>query len=176
MDHTDAVYRWRLYNILFVTERSLAIARHRPVLLSHALPFPPEARNGECPKLDIEFHQLVQVYSHIDVRFIDFWNKQETMSCMLSWESPDLGLTSNCLFMFDNQKADVVVTQHWLNLTFWKAALRQGLITSQAAFRSRTFVYPEDLALSLLEVSSSLPTEAVEVHGLGIVGSKMRPL
>jgi hypothetical protein len=173
VDNSDGVFHRRIYNILFVTERSLAISRHKPVLLSHALQPLSEMMDEAQPDVDAGFCQLVRVYSQIDVGFIDFWRKENTASSTPPWKTSDIQLITDCPLLPDTQKADILVTQHWLEYVFWKAALRQGLISRQAVIRSRTFQYPEDLALSLLQVLSKLPSEAVELHGLGIVSARI---
>lgn len=175
MNHVDALYCRRIYDILFVTERSLAIARHKPVLLSQPLPLPaPGPEEGlegleEQPEIDPGFRQLVRVYSQIDVGFLDFWSRKGSFCSGSSWEQGGTSLLLDNSVMSDAQRADICVTQNWLDLVLWRAALQQGLLSTKAEPRSRTFSYPEDIALSLLRILSSLPSESVEVHGLGIV-------
>ncbi|KAL3472709.1 hypothetical protein BJX99DRAFT_262027 [Aspergillus californicus] len=168
VENSDGVDLCRIYNILFVTERSLAISRHMPVLLPHALQPPRETSDEAQPDVNAGFAQLVWVYSQIDVAFIDFWRKENAASSSQPWTARDIRLLTECPLLPDTQKADILVTQHWLQHVFWMAALRQGLISRQAEMHSRTFQYPEDLALSLLQVLSNLPSEAVQLHGLGI--------
>ena len=176
MDYISALYCRRIYNILFVTERSFAVARHKPVLLPRPLLFPAPGPNDqlegleEQPEIDIGFRQLVHVYSQIDVNFLDFWSEKETIGTTHStWNLFCLKLLPDCVVMSDAHKADIFVTQHWLDLVLWRAALRQGLLSTKAGSRSRTFSYPQDIALSLLQTLTSLSKESVAVHGLGIV-------
>ncbi|KAJ5619214.1 hypothetical protein N7510_003198 [Penicillium lagena] len=174
MDYVGALYCRRIYNILFVTERSLAIARHKPVLLPHPLllpaPGPTDQLEGleEQPEIDLGFRQLVHVYSQIDINFFNFWSRKGSISTYSTWEQCGSNLLPDCGVMSDAQKADIFVTQHWLDLVLWRAALQQGLLSTKAGSRSRTFSYPEDIAVSLLQALTLLPTESVEVHGLGI--------
>ncbi|KAH8693601.1 hypothetical protein BGW36DRAFT_361454 [Talaromyces proteolyticus] len=176
MDDVDALFCRRIYDILFVTERSFAISRHKPVLLSHPLPPPAKMSRGEQEEgseINPGFRQLVQVYSQLDVDFLHNWSQEGLVCSSFSRENRELDLVPDCDFILNTQKADIFVTQHWLDLTFWRAALQQGLLSTSAKSRSRTFSYPEDISLSLLLVLSSLPTESVEVHGLGIVSNMM---
>ncbi|BCS26789.1 Zn(II)2Cys6 transcription factor [Aspergillus puulaauensis] len=174
LDYVDAFYCRRIYNILFVTERSFAIARQKPVFLQgplELLPVPEsDAGLEEQPEIDLEFRQLVRVYSEIGIDFFHFWSRTGSNSSK-SWKlrGSDLRLNSDyCVAMSETQKADILVTQHWLDLILWRAALEQGLLSTGAESRSRTFSYPEDIALSLLKTLTALPQESVEVHGLGI--------
>ncbi|KAE8312756.1 hypothetical protein BDV41DRAFT_577442 [Aspergillus transmontanensis] len=175
MDYVSALYCRRTYNILFVTERSLAVARHKLVLLPRPLLLPTREPNDhledleEPPEIDHGFRQLVHVYSQIDVNFLSFWSEKGTTgSTHSTWHPFCSKLLPGCDVMSDAQKADIFVTQRWLELVLWRAALQQGLLSSTAESQSRTFSYPEDISLSLLHTLSSLSQESVEVHGLGI--------
>ncbi|PKX89122.1 uncharacterized protein P174DRAFT_435811 [Aspergillus novofumigatus IBT 16806] len=125
MNHVDALYCRRIHNILFVTERSLAIARHKPVLLSQPLPLPTpgpdEGLKGleEQPEIDAGFRQFVRVYSQIDIDFLEFWSQRGSEQ-----GGPNLLLDDGV--MSDAQRADICVTQRWLDLVLWRAALQQG--------------------------------------------------
>ncbi|KAL2835420.1 hypothetical protein BJY01DRAFT_76872 [Aspergillus pseudoustus] len=174
MNYVDSLYHRRIFNILFITERSLAIARHKPVLISRPLQLPaPGPSDGyenfdEQPEIDLGFRQLVLVYSQIDVEFLDFWSRKSPVCSSSSWKQCGSDLLVHDGVMSDAQRADICVTQQWLDLVLWRAALQQSLLSTKAGLRSRTFSYPEDIALSLLQVLTSLPQESVEVHGLGI--------
>lgn len=176
MDYVSALYCRRIYNILFVTERSFAVARHKPVLLPHPLLLPAPGPNDqlegleEQPEIDLGFRQLVHIYSQIDANFLDFWSERGTSSTTYStWDSFSSKLLLGCGVISDAHKADILVTQHWLDLVIWRAALQQQLLSFKAGSRPRTFSYPEDIALSLLRTLTSLSKESVTVHGLGIV-------
>jgi hypothetical protein len=71
--------------------------------------------------------------------------------------------------MSDTQRADILVTQHWLRLIVWQSAMKHGHLSNTSPVRSMTFRYPEDIAISLLKDLSSLPPGAIQVQGLGIV-------
>ena len=83
----------------------------------------------------------------------------------------DLGIQG----LSDIQRADVLITQQWLRLVFWQAALRLGLISSSAADSAFTYHYPVEIASSLCEIVKSLPPVAIQVHGLGIVSIHTTP-
>jgi len=176
MDYMSSLYCRRIYNILFVTERSFAVARHKPALLPHPLLLSDPGLNNqledleEQPEIDLGFRQLVHVYSQIDAKFLDFWSGKGTINTThLTWDPFSLRLLQDCGVMSDAHKADIFVTQHWLDLVLWRAALQQGLLSTKAGSRSRSFSYPEDIALSLLQTLTSFSKESVTIHGLGIV-------
>lgn len=182
-NYVDVLYRRRIYNILFVTERSIALSgRQKTVCLHRPLEFLPAPRSDagleEDPKIEPGFCQLVRVYSQIDIDSFHFSNRTGSSSGE-TWELCGSILRPNsnyCMAISDAQKADILVTQHWLDLILWRAALEQGLLSTTAGSRSRTFSYPEDIALSLLKTLTVLPEESVEVHGLGIVSLVSNPL
>ncbi|KAB8207686.1 hypothetical protein BDV34DRAFT_211412 [Aspergillus parasiticus] len=139
MDYVSALYCRRTYNILFVTERSLAVARHKLVLLPRPLLLPTREPNDhledleEPPEIDHGFRQLVHVYSQIDVNFLSFWSEKGTIgSTHSTWHPFCSKLLPGCDVMSDAQKADIFVTQRWLELVLWRAALQQGLLSSTA--------------------------------------------
>jgi hypothetical protein len=68
----------------------------------------------------------------------------------------------------ETQRADVLVTQQWLRLTIWQAALRLGLISSSAVEPEFGYTYPLELAYALREVLRTLSPAAIQAHGLGI--------
>lgn len=173
-DSVEALYHRRIYNILFITERSFAVSQHKPVLLTQPLPLPIGAPEDEPSEIDVGFRQLIQTYSQLNVGFINFWSR---FGSALSTSSSFLRLLDALRLepvphgtdgVSDTQKVDILVTRHWLQLVYWKSALHHSLLSSAAQTRSMTFAYPEDIALSLLRVLASVSTESIEVHGLGI--------
>ncbi|TIA48529.1 hypothetical protein D6C79_04066 [Aureobasidium pullulans] len=178
MNSADALYSRRIYDILFVTERSFAIARHKPVLLLRPLD-PSQGVSGEehesTSEIDVGFRQLVRVYSQLEVEFLDVWSQQGSVNQGLARRHGRLGLFQECDALAEIQKADILVTQHWLELVFWTAALQQSELSSTAVSRSKSFYYPEDLASSLLCVTASLSVKSIEIHGLGIVSDVLFP-
>ncbi|CZT45012.1 related to transcription activator [Rhynchosporium secalis] len=171
---TDALCMRRTFWILYVTERSFAILRHKPLTLSRRTPSIPNTLHAyEAPEIHSGFTHLVNSYHLLDASFVDSWNESTshatatatytTLQQQLSNPHP----TSN-LSLTSIQKADILVTQQWLRLIVWQSSMRQGLLSSTAEDESMTFQYPLKIAHSLLDVISSLPTSSIEVHGMGI--------
>ncbi|KFY76947.1 hypothetical protein V498_09472 [Pseudogymnoascus sp. VKM F-4517 (FW-2822)] len=175
LGHLDKVYCRRIYYILFITERtrSFAISRYKPVLFSKALPLLADAPEEDQSEIDIGLRKLTRVYSQLGIEFIDNWCQIGSGSSHFSKLCPNFKfhlntVSEDCSFASDIQKANIMVTEHWLKLVFWKSALQNGALLWDAKMRSMTSSYPEDIALSLLQTLSSLPSESVEIHGLGI--------
>lgn len=172
LSQAEALCRRRTFWILYVTERSFAILRHKPLTLQKTPAFPSTLHEYESPEIHTGFMHLVNSYHLLDSSFVDSWNE--------SAEAPNSTLTYTALQqqlsrpqahnvpLTDIQKADILVTQQWLRLIIWQSSMRQGLLSSTAADESMTFRYPLTIAHSLLDVISSLPTTSIEVHGMGI--------
>jgi len=164
--------------------RSFAIFRHKPLTLSKTplLPNPDDLYSYEKASLLSGFMHLVKTYSVLDEGFVNSWNEAQTSSdSTITYSNLQSRLnTLNTAHQFpeegsgstqsltDIQKADILVTQQWLRLVIWQSSMRQGLLSSSSPDPSMTFRYPLQIAHSLLQVISSLPTTSIEVHGLGI--------
>ncbi|KAF7535799.1 hypothetical protein G7054_g5076 [Neopestalotiopsis clavispora] len=66
------------------------------------------------------------------------------------------------------QKADLMITQQWLRLIVWQSSFRQGLLSTGANDQSFHFSFPLSIARDTASILQSLPSRAVEVHGMGI--------
>ncbi|TVY15845.1 putative sucrose utilization protein SUC1 [Lachnellula arida] len=168
----EALCRRRTFWILYVTERSFAILRHKPLTLSKTPEFPSTLHEYEAPEIHSGFMHLVHSYHLLDSSFVDSWNEASdapasTLTYTALQQKLNLPHPSH-VSLTDIQKADILVTQQWLRLVVWQSSMRQGLLSSHAEHESMTFCYPLKIACSLLGVISSLPTTSIEVHGMGI--------
>ncbi len=66
------------------------------------------------------------------------------------------------------QKADLLITQQWLRLIVWRSSFQQGLLSWSTPHESMHFAFPLSIARRTVSVLQSLPSTAVEVHGMGI--------
>ncbi|KAL3426682.1 fungal specific transcription factor [Phlyctema vagabunda] len=168
----EELCRRRTFWILYVTERSFAILRHKPLTLSKTPAFPSTVHDYESPEIHSGFMHLVQSYHLLDSSFVDSWNEaSEAPASTITYKSLQQQLNRphpSHLSLTDIQKADILVTQQWLRLIVWQSSMRQGLLSSTAEDESMTFSYPLKIAHSLLNVISSLPSTSIEVHGMGI--------
>jgi hypothetical protein len=174
----DPLHYRKVYNILHSTasiadiNRSFAILRHKPLTLSKTPEFPTTLHDYELPEIHDGFMHLVNSYHLLDSSFVDSWNESSgapvsTVTYTALQRQLNLPHPSN-VSLTDIQKADILVTQQWLRLIVWQSSMRQGLLSSTAEDESMTFRYPLQIAHSLLDVISSLPTTSIEVHGMGI--------
>lgn len=66
------------------------------------------------------------------------------------------------------QKADLLITQQWLRLIVWQSSSKQKLLSWNAQHESMTVAFPLEIARATANVLQSLPSSAVEVHGMGM--------
>jgi hypothetical protein len=66
------------------------------------------------------------------------------------------------------QKADLLITQQWLRLIVWRKAEQRKLLSWHASHESMNVAFPFDIARQTVAILESLPSMAVEVHGMGI--------
>lgn len=129
----------------------------------------------ENPTVSRGLSSLLNLFSLLDFDSVQLWNDLASLSGPergfpeLSRLQSHLRQDPGVQGLSDIQRADVLVTQQWLRLIFWQAALRLGRISSSNADPAFTYPYPLDIASSLCEIVKSLPPVAIQVHGLGIV-------
>lgn len=181
LNATERTQKQRTYAILFITERGAAVLDSFPVTILS----PPELFNDtyldEDPSVSCGLKSLHSLFSLLDFDFVQLWNELSS----LTGEGRGFGELSRLQMhlrqdmatfgLSDIQRADVLITQQWLRLVFWQAALRMGLISSSAADSAFTYHYPVLIASSLCEIVKSLPPVSIQVHGLGIVSIMTPP-
>lgn len=176
LNHQDLVAHRRTFALLFITERASSILRNKPIMISKLRELPVGYFENEEPSILIGFQCLCQLFRLLDEKFVEYWNSPQD-SGLQPRASGDIAavqaqLTSlefEMAGLDDVQKADVLITQQWMRLVFWQAAMRQGLLSSTADDQAFTYRFPIDIARSLCDVLSRVPIEAVLVHGIGIV-------
>ncbi|KAH8195742.1 hypothetical protein TruAng_010096 [Truncatella angustata] len=205
--HDDAAYagisseetlcRQRVFWILFVTERSFAILRNKPLTLRKTPSLPTTKHNYEASDIHVGFMKLVNSYTPLDESFVAAWNDgsdprvsattylnlQRLLAQPLDFlrpkkspSPPKLLLNVDLSSEEDDdepdpttiQKADLMVTQQWLRLIVWQSSFRQGLLSTAAGDESFSFSFPLSIARDTAAILQSLPSRAVEVHGMGI--------
>jgi Fungal specific transcription factor domain len=175
MNRVAEICHRRTFALLFVTERGASILRNKPISIPKLPVLPTEYFDDEDPSILTGFQCLCQLFALLDEKFIQVWRSSESQTS----RSPSLESLaaiqenlSNLSFDFrtlsDIQRADVQITQQWLRLIFWQASMRQGIISSKSLDPAFTYRYPITIAKTLCSQLSSLPINALAVHGLGI--------
>ncbi|CAK7264369.1 hypothetical protein SEPCBS119000_000964 [Sporothrix epigloea] len=247
LDAMDTLCRQRVFWQLFVTERSFAVFRSKPITLKKTPSLPSTRHPYEAPEIQSGFLQLISAYAPLDESFVNAWNEGSdphvtattylALQKRLSMRPPFLvrSRTENSarspngrstashtpenqspthqsqtagheapppsprsptelaaavnnvsatedsnLFeeelknasepeVNDIQKADLLITQQWLRLIVWQSSFRQQLLSWTAPNESMRFAFPLAIAARTAAVIQSLPPQAIEVHGMGIM-------
>ncbi|KUI67212.1 putative sucrose utilization protein SUC1 [Cytospora mali] len=207
----EALCRQRVFWILFVTERSFAILRNKPITFKKTPSLPTTRHTYESPDIHTGFLQLVSSYTPLDESFVSAWNDgsdpRVSATTYLALQNllaqpPSFLQRSRATTPSDDsspgftstvtaapspagsieeadeeivqseptaiQKADLLITQQWLRLIVWQASFRQSLLSWTAPHEGMHFAFPLAIARSTARVLQSLPSSAVEVHGMGI--------
>ncbi|EGY22414.1 RING-3 protein [Verticillium dahliae VdLs.17] len=195
----DTLCRQRVFWILFVTERSFAILRNKPITFKQTPSLPSTRHSYESPDIHAGFLQLVSSYTPLDESFVTAWNEgsdpRVSAATFVALQNllalPPIFLrprSPTSLFASstdpstpeptDIQKADLLVTQQWLRLIVWQSSMRQQLLSwtnpadapdPNAPPNSMCFSFPLSVARDTAAILASLPPKAVEVHGMGIM-------
>lgn len=184
----EVLCRQRVFWILFVTERSFAILRNKPLTLRRTPRLPSTRHDYEPPEIHAGFLKLVRSYAPLDESFVAAWNDgsdprvsattylglQRLLAEPLDFLRPRRTAPAGWAGPSDEsdptaiQKADLLITQQWLRLIVWQSSFRQGLLSTAAPDQSFSFSFPLSIARDTAAVLQSLPSRAVEVHGMGI--------
>jgi hypothetical protein len=174
LDPSERIRRQRLYALLFITERGACIHDSFPV----SIMLPPDltgaALPDEDPTISLGLSNIHRLFSLLDMNFVRVWNgaisssSTEEKFSELATLQRELRQPFQIDGVSETQRADILVTQQWLRLTIWQAALRLGLISSSAAESEFGYTYPLELAYALREVLKTLSPAAIQAHGLGI--------
>jgi len=174
--HLDVLAYRRTFALLFITERGASILRNKPIMIRKLRELPVGYFENEEPSILTGFQCLCQLFSLLDEKFVEYWNTPQDTDLqprasvdIASVQSQLNSLEFEIAGLDDVQKADVLISQQWLRLVFWQAAVRQGLLSSNAEDPAFTYRFPIDIARSLCGVLTRVPIEAVLVHGIGIV-------
>ena len=173
LSEEDQVRRRRAYAILYFTERGAGIFDGFPVSILNQPQLPGQILSDENPTIIGGLTALHALFSLLDYKFVQIWNDPmhpvfgSSIYSDLSWLQTRLReLQIESRQLSDIQRADVLITQQWLRLVFWQAALRLGFISTGSEDPAFTYAYPINIAMAMCEVVKSLPPVAIQVHGL----------
>ena len=186
----------RLFWLLFVSERSVphflltcheltalrraqALHKHRDISFHETIDFPnPEPD----PIEDLGFGGLTCLYNLfriVDSRVSEIWNNLRSEN-PVNWPpntaawlarlqrqvTEAVPMDVKCTTI---QEADIRITQQWLRSIVWQLSTASGCLSSTAVDRSMTLRYPIEIAQDLAAVTTRLPLDAMDVHGIGLV-------
>jgi hypothetical protein len=168
----------RMYWLLFVHERYFSIYHRQPIVLPALQDLP-----GDDPSMRPEviegFRQIIRLFSIIDKDFTEFWVDRQRPSMTFAWVEKkqaelggDIEVWGNEISsLTDMQQIDLVVTRYWLHTLLWQLTLSKLLLTSSVDGEREfmSFMFPIRLSRGLRSSLATMPREAVEIHGTGIL-------
>lgn len=171
-DPLDISRRRVLYWLLFVTERTHALHKHRPISLYPTI-HPPSL--DELPSdrpIAIGLELLVNLYKPFDDTFFSIWNKVRSHANP-TWLAQLQNQLSEALPPYlectEIQAVDLRVSQQWLRTMVWQLCVSQGLVSSVTADTAMTFKYPIEISRDLLSLTHQFSQQAMEAHGVGLI-------
>lgn len=174
LEYDERLRRKRAYALMFVTERGACVLDIFPVSILQVPSLPHVSCADEDPSIAAGLQGLYNLFSMLDFNFVRLWNDSSRFMS-IDKGYPELRALQDCLSqpmhlegVLEIQRADVLITQQWLRLIFWQAALRGGLISTAATHSAFSYEFPLEIASSLCKIIRSLPPIAIQVHGLGI--------
>lgn len=171
----EQLRRQRTHALLFITERGACVLDEFQVSMLNIPGMPQGSCVDEDPLIASGLQALYNLFAMLDFNFVKLWNDSARFSS-LEKGYPELVALQDHLSepmdlhgVSDIQRADVLITQQWLRLVFWQAALKKGLVSISNTHPAFSYDYPLVIASSLCDIVKSLPPIAIQVHGLGIV-------
>lgn len=171
----ERLRRQRAYVLLFITERGACVLDEFPVSMLNIPDLPHASCADEDPLIASGLQSLYNLFSTLDYNFVKLWNDPARF-VSTDQGYPELAALQDHLRqpmdlqgVSEIQRADVLITQQWLRLVFWQAALKKGLISTSTTHPAFSYNYPLTIASTLCDIVKGLPPIAIQVHGLGIV-------
>lgn len=149
---------------------------------------PPSRFDDEDPRILNGLQSLSRLFNLLDKLFLDTWvgvtdahgasgSPASSQSSNPSPERADILAAQQILTEMsfkeqdftDVQKADMLITQQWLRLVFWQAAMKQGLLSGKATEEELRYDFPRTIARSLCAVLGEIDREVIFIHGMAIV-------
>ncbi|KAF3913749.1 hypothetical protein AA313_de0208048 [Arthrobotrys entomopaga] len=170
----DAELRRRLFWLLFVTERGHAIVHDLPFVLNKTIKLP-------SPDIDKEpllasFMNLASLFANFDKSIIDAWTSRNTddaptLERLQQLQSNLRDVHPHKTHTNEVQKADVLVTKHWMRTLVWQVSMQQGFLAGPSGKddnEAMTLSFPLKIAEELLSTLSNVSRGAIESHGPGM--------
>ncbi|KAK5676497.1 hypothetical protein LTS10_010798 [Elasticomyces elasticus] len=172
VDVVESSRRRRLYWLLFVTERSYALQKHRPLTLQATINVPTlDDDPSETAQLNGFIH-LVNLFRPFDDTFLGVWNKSKT-GCTTQYLAQLQQQLSDALPTYlnstESQAVDLRCSQQWLRTMVWQLSISHGFLSSVAAENAMSFTFPIEVARDLVVEASQFSQQAMEVHGIGLI-------
>ncbi|CAN6607890.1 hypothetical protein TRVA0_003S03686 [Trichomonascus vanleenenianus] len=159
----------RLYWLLFVHERFMAIHIYRPVLLM-PLSLLPEFDPSVSRTIQDGFLQIIKLFRLVDSNFLEVYmgNDSEIEVNEKWFEEKETQLAdteSGIESLSEMQQADLIVTQQWLRMLIWQMAMSRYWLSTGISEGCMSLLFPVQIARRLRSLISKCSKESIQVHG-----------
>jgi hypothetical protein len=164
-----------MFWVLFITERAYALQRHRPLTLRATLELPVAEPHISDAQVLPGFLDLISLFRHFDVDFIETWNSDaassssDTSASFLILQDYLKQALPSVLSYSEMQQADLLISRQWLKVMVWQLCVSRTALSSTGMDDSMSLQYPVTIARDAVLVSQLLPTRALEANGVGIL-------
>ena len=115
---------------------------------------------------------LCNLFRIIDDTFSRVWNTARS-ECSAVWlanlqRQLNEALPEDLKCM-DSQEADLRISQQWLRIVVWQMSTASGCLSSASPDVFMSFTYPIEVSKEVVSVTTRLPRQSMEVHGIGLV-------
>jgi hypothetical protein len=177
--HMETICYHRTLALLYATERSCAIQRHKPVSFIDRPVLPTEFLYGEDRRILSGLQCIYNLFVMIDEDFIALWHaptseadiSAENLKKIKSSQRVVDSMSFEDVQMTDGQMSDILITYQWLRLIFWQASMKLGLVSSSTQDLIFSYEYPIAIAKALCGDLSTLPLDSTLLHGRGVVST-----
>lgn len=170
----ERAQRQRLYHLMFIHERFLALAHQRSILLA---PLPQLAiiDTSIPPNVDHGFRQITRLFMHVDEDLLSKWSRSDTERHAITpeWiEAKHQAIENESVYAFEEdmgltefQLADLIITKHWLHMLLWQIAVSQCLLSSSPEEHFMTLAFPVRISSQLRTMLATSRKEMFRIHG-----------
>ncbi|KAJ9292127.1 transcriptional regulator family: Fungal Specific TF [Paecilomyces variotii] len=167
-DTTAGIRERRLFWVIFITERSYALQKHRSLTLHPKLTLPTLYEDSNDFSAISALTQRVNLFRPLDDDFVGLWNKTKT-TCTAQWlvqlQQQLTDVLPEKLAGTESQVADLKTTQQWLHIVIWRVSMASGFLSSTSPHPAMRFTYPVDIARDLIEGTSDIALRSMSIHG-----------
>ncbi|CAN6663011.1 hypothetical protein TRVA0_034S01420 [Trichomonascus vanleenenianus] len=165
--------RHRLYWLLYVHERFLAIHSYRPVLLS-PLSVLPEHDPTIPQRVYDGFLQIIKLFRLVDTNFMEaYLSKDSNVVINQKWfEETETQLAqseSGMESLSEMQQVDLIITQQWLRMLVWRMAMSRFWLSTGISEGCMSLLLPVQMARKLRTLISKCSEKSIQVHGTSIL-------
>jgi hypothetical protein len=170
--------RQRLYWEAFIHERFLALLDYRTAIMP-PLATLPEPDPTIPTQIEEGFNQIIKLFKLLDAEFLQNWlSSSNSPTVTPAWverkdkelaAGEDGTLPDGFELLNPMQRADLIITRHWMRTLIWRMAMSGALLSSGTPKGCLSLLFPLRLSTQLGQEVTGISRDDIEVHGSGIL-------